>query len=691
VAHSLPALPDSLLPQTIAALEAFAAQAADTNVALRAGGLLWDVADEVARSRPPQAAAEALRCAFAALSRLAGGDARPEVRNSCARALCAALQAHDGRREALQSSLLPALRSALRQAAAEGARVSDEASQGGDAGRRRTEPLLLVHHSRDTAAKQWQETVSLCAQGLQRLLRSPDALAPPPDRAAAAEWLSLAQLLAEAARQPSKEVAPAALAALAALASAAAAAAQPQLFRAALTGLCSLCGTASHAPLRAEAPLQLQRLYAAHGAAFDAADARALLLAADAAAEAPDGSVNGGTHGGSIYGEPLAASQRAALELLRSLPPFPPRLQQAGLYTHLLRLLACTTEQQCSLVAARSDAAFPDFGAHATALLAELLRSAPPATRLECLPEALAAAQAAAATRAAAPQGPLWRGGLTALGSLFRECPLWLAQAGGGGLLGGSAQHSASWRALVRAAEASLSPEAAAALPASSEDERLLQSALASLIAGSLRGPGAQAAPQTVLEDLVALLQAGAACEAVLPAATPQSEDADAQAEQAPQAARQMARCHLAALAGLCEPHAEAAATAAAAHRVASLALPAMLDLVCSLVSMRSAKEEPNANSALAAALRAMQQLRPSSQAQEAALAWAAEAGRPEAAACRLLRGAKAAPAARHELGHLLLLYSPLLEALSSPDAGVREGAAALLALAGCALGLVHT
>lgn len=188
---------------------AFAAQDADLNVALTAVGLLWGAADaQVARAEgrggsaggsggdageggiataigstggggggdaagpreESEAVAAALLPVLGRLESLAI-DPRPDVRNAAVRTLVRSLASsgaslpRSGWERALGGMLLPLV--ARVRAAAAAASTSEDSARELSAGR-----VMLVHHSRNSAAKQWDETITLALGGLARLLRT---------------------------------------------------------------------------------------------------------------------------------------------------------------------------------------------------------------------------------------------------------------------------------------------------------------------------------------------------------------------------------------------------------------------------------------------------------------------------------------------------------------------------------------
>jgi hypothetical protein len=210
-------LPPRALVEAVAVAARYGAQDADVNVSLSAVSLMWSAADalgaaldggdgaaagaaavgveldaaaalgaELAAAPPAESAAfarlrlpraraeEALAAALAALQALAA-DPRPEVRNSGVRTLLAVVAAHGPRlsppawEAALWGGALPSLRHAFAMCATSSGEEAAAAELGRSKGRT---VRLVVHHSRNTAQKQWDETVAVALAGVGRLLRA---------------------------------------------------------------------------------------------------------------------------------------------------------------------------------------------------------------------------------------------------------------------------------------------------------------------------------------------------------------------------------------------------------------------------------------------------------------------------------------------------------------------------------------
>ena len=655
--HSLPCLPAALHGQVVLLLEAFCSQQADLNASLASVSLLWDVADYAAREGAA-AAQRVLPAAFASLARVAG-DPRPEVRNSAVRVLSAALATHAPRlplplaRAAVWAALLPCV--ALAANEAQVARASAAPAPPGPPGPARgNAPPLLLHHSRDSAAKQWDETVVLGLGGLARAVRAQaQGLAAGEDFAA--RWASVAQLLERAACGPSREVATSAMAGLAALTGSGALGGAS--WARALEAYERVARDAEGLAARAEAPASLLRLYGGSmRGAFGAEDVALLLRVADAAARSSPPPTPGELH-------PL---HRVALELARAMPPFEPRVAAGGAHQALLRWLARLLADASGDTQPRPP---PELGTQAAELLGAMYGDAPARVRAECLSDVAAAAAAAAHTRRLAPGAPLWRAGVAALAQLLRAGPAALGECAP--QLG-----AAGWQALACSA-ASLLPGPAGALglldaiagdassaredaTALAADEKALGAALDALCGGALAGGAAATAPASALAELVTLLQAGAAV-------------AEHGAEGASSStAQRLALACMRHLSALSAPQEERAS------RVAVLALPAFLQHCRALLERCAAADGAGGEGAparlrdaLVCALEAAAALRPGVHAVDAAAMQA-----PATEAAQRLLPLLRASRGRGEQAHALLIYAPLVAAIHARDVRVRSAVA---------------
>ncbi|XP_020589215.1 protein MON2 homolog isoform X4 [Phalaenopsis equestris] len=224
---ALSTIPVQCLDVCIEVTGAYAAQKTEINISLTAIGLLWTATDFIAKGLSPASSEETtnkivndkseadkisrhtgtfstseneqiesisnsfhnprhslkgfdrnklLFSVFSILQKL-GSDERPEVRNSAVRTLFQTLGIHGQKisesmwNYCLWTYVLPLLECVSHLAATSS---SDEwQGKGKELGTRRGKTVhMLIHHSRDTAQKQWDETLVLVLGGITRLLRS---------------------------------------------------------------------------------------------------------------------------------------------------------------------------------------------------------------------------------------------------------------------------------------------------------------------------------------------------------------------------------------------------------------------------------------------------------------------------------------------------------------------------------------
>ena len=205
-------IPLDRIPLLISTIGQFSQQRQDTNISFTSIGLLWRVSDyiarivgvRIARRRASvadiangtggsgstfngssaendvltEAAADRLMLSLFTQLNSLSMDSRPEVRNSAVKTFSSTLVAHGARMRAdaciqcLQSFQLPLLASVLEanpeREKESGGAASHELGRDKDSGR---SVMMLVHHSRDTAQKQWDETRVFALQGAARVLK----------------------------------------------------------------------------------------------------------------------------------------------------------------------------------------------------------------------------------------------------------------------------------------------------------------------------------------------------------------------------------------------------------------------------------------------------------------------------------------------------------------------------------------
>ncbi|XP_024040630.1 protein MON2 homolog isoform X2 [Citrus clementina] len=212
----LSSIPTDCIHECVDVTGAYSSQKTELNISLTAVGLLWTTTDFIAKgldhgiseekeaanqdlcSVPKQMDGEKreektlsnlddqnhsigmvdrdklLFAVFSLLKKL-GADQRPEVRNSAIRTLFQTLGSHGQKlsesmwEDCLWNYVFPMLDCASHMAATS----SKDEWQGKELGTRGGKAVhMLIHHSRNTAQKQWDETLVLVLGGIARLLRS---------------------------------------------------------------------------------------------------------------------------------------------------------------------------------------------------------------------------------------------------------------------------------------------------------------------------------------------------------------------------------------------------------------------------------------------------------------------------------------------------------------------------------------
>ncbi|XP_043691175.1 protein MON2 homolog isoform X2 [Telopea speciosissima] len=213
----LSTIPSHCIDVCIEVTGAYSSQKTELNISLTAVGLLWTTTDFIAkglihghaeeigipatRSIPKQRRPEEIEeqsiytsneaddqvpvidiidhnkllfSVFSLLQKL-GADERPEVRNSAIRTLFQTLGSHGQKlsrsmwEDCLWNYVFPTLDCVSHMAASS----STDEWQGKELGMRGGKAVhMLIHHSRNTAQKQWDETLVLVLGGIARLLRS---------------------------------------------------------------------------------------------------------------------------------------------------------------------------------------------------------------------------------------------------------------------------------------------------------------------------------------------------------------------------------------------------------------------------------------------------------------------------------------------------------------------------------------
>nr|CAB3478457.1 unnamed protein product [Digitaria exilis] len=204
--EGLATIPVQCLEECILVTGAYGTQKTEINISLTAVGLLWTATDFVVKGLISKSVEQANHMneedqlgatieeanikqvplkqvvdysklffsVFSVLQEL-GSDDRPEVRNSAVRTLFQTLSTHGQKlsksmwEDCLWSYVFPMLEHVSHLASTS----SRDEWQGKELGTRAGKAVhMLIHHSRNTAQKQWDETIVLVLGGIARLLRS---------------------------------------------------------------------------------------------------------------------------------------------------------------------------------------------------------------------------------------------------------------------------------------------------------------------------------------------------------------------------------------------------------------------------------------------------------------------------------------------------------------------------------------
>lgn len=186
----LPVMPWRCLPQCMATAAKFGSQTQELNISLTAVGLMWNISDFFYQNQEKLCSSlsgdanvfpefpgtpnmppfdKLWMCLFARLGDLCV-DARPAVRKSAGQTLFSTISAHGGLLQpatwqpVLWQVLFPLLDKVR---SLSGAASSEKVDTGGN---------ILIHHSRNTAQKQWAETQVLTLSGVARIFNTKCAL-----------------------------------------------------------------------------------------------------------------------------------------------------------------------------------------------------------------------------------------------------------------------------------------------------------------------------------------------------------------------------------------------------------------------------------------------------------------------------------------------------------------------------------
>ncbi|KAL4582852.1 hypothetical protein LXL04_007413 [Taraxacum kok-saghyz] len=197
----LSTVPPEFLHVCIDVTGAYSAQKTELNISLTAVGLLWTSTDFIAKGLPEGptptedtgretlehkngekiqqsvtvAEDETLLFSVFSLLQNLGADERPEVRNSAVRTLFQTLGSHGQKlsKSMWEDCLWNYVFTTLDRASHMAATSSKDEWHGKELGVRGGKAVhMLIHHSRNTAQKQWDETLVLVFGGIARILRT---------------------------------------------------------------------------------------------------------------------------------------------------------------------------------------------------------------------------------------------------------------------------------------------------------------------------------------------------------------------------------------------------------------------------------------------------------------------------------------------------------------------------------------
>ena len=168
----LPCLVEDVLPRWMYVIGGYGRQRDDVNVALTSIELLWSTADYIATVEALKSNDMLWITLFSELKDI-GHDERPEIRNCAVKTLTGTLTAHAANLSAnawegiIASALLPLLERVMRGGEPSNEKNGDE---GATVPKSKVDQQLIVHHSRNTPRKQWNETRVLALRGVASVL-----------------------------------------------------------------------------------------------------------------------------------------------------------------------------------------------------------------------------------------------------------------------------------------------------------------------------------------------------------------------------------------------------------------------------------------------------------------------------------------------------------------------------------------
>ena len=370
-------LPDDVSGEVIAAVAAFAAQRRQINTSMSAVSLEWTLSDyfgrKVADTRVgKEALAEREMIPLLAAMREASMDSRPEVRNSACRTFTSTLVSNGDKLPAriwrrAVFDILFALVDDVRAATASASEEEQAAPEIGELDGQKIQ--LMVHHSRNTERKQWDETETLALTGVGRLLRAHfDAVAKFDGFDKKLEWYL--QWVTRSIAEGSPEVSCAAVKSLHTVMEAGGTAGMTRsrwkkatrVLMTAAKGM-NAAGSKVSGKTRYDFIDTVGKIWASKRAVFDKEDIQSLIGVVDMLARAPDEWLEKSAVQSRAGRYSTLQVQRRCLDVLTDLPPLDQAAVDSGAYPQAIcQLLAYIAEALGGEVAeavAKADFAYP--------------------------------------------------------------------------------------------------------------------------------------------------------------------------------------------------------------------------------------------------------------------------------------------------------------------------------------------
>lgn len=370
-------LPDDVSGEVIAAVSAFVAQRAQVNISITAVSLAWTLSDYFSRKVTEtkvgkEALAERGMIPLLSVMRDASMDPRPEVRNGACRTITSTLVSNGDKLPAriwrrAVFDICFGLVDDIRAATAGASQEEQVAPDIGELDGRKIQ--MLVHHSRNSARKQWDETETLALSGVGRLLRAHfDAVAKFDGFDKRFEWYL--QWITQSVAQGSPEVSCSAVKSLQTVLEAGGSTGMTRarwkkatkVLMTSAKGM-NAAGSKISGKTRYEFIDVVGKVWASKRAVFDKEDVQSLIGVIDMLARAPDEWLEKSAPPARAGRYSTLRVQRRCLELLSDLPPLDPAAVDSGAYPQAIcQLLAYVAEALGGEVAeavAKADFAYP--------------------------------------------------------------------------------------------------------------------------------------------------------------------------------------------------------------------------------------------------------------------------------------------------------------------------------------------